>query len=340
MELDNELKGAGNSYTTEFRQYDPRLGRWLSLDPLSAKFPWQSPFVAFDNNPICLTDPKGAAASNGESNEGQQPAGAPSEPKNGDLYEDKKSGTTWEWKDASNDSDAGWVVREGMLREFTCYPEAKKAEFKKEHDRLHKNRNSIMGQFFRSTFDPNAIGVVGPDRIAEHPEWQKARDNADAATNIVIGNGAIGLAPLAVSTAVAAAPSAFGIASDFTLKTFAFKAGTSAVVQGIVNDGKINLIGVVSDGALGFGSSAIISSSADLNLSVKSASFDFTSIGNGISPNKFLYNSSVNLLFGAKGDFLSSQMKAGGANPFLSDGLSNTLYQFSSNGLSKAYDKK
>ena len=50
MEKDPEMKGDGNSYTTEFRQYDPRLGRWLSLDPLMAQFPDMSPYVAFDNN--------------------------------------------------------------------------------------------------------------------------------------------------------------------------------------------------------------------------------------------------------------------------------------------------
>ncbi|WP_300662073.1 toxin C-terminal domain-containing protein, partial [Fluviicola sp.] len=65
MELDNEAKGNGNSYTTEFRQYDPRLGRWLSLDPLMAEFPWMSPYVAFDNNPVYYTDPLGLAAKGG-----------------------------------------------------------------------------------------------------------------------------------------------------------------------------------------------------------------------------------------------------------------------------------
>ncbi len=62
MEHDDELKGDGNSYTTQFRQYDPRLGRWLGIDPLSAKFPWQSPYVAFDNNPVFYKDPKGTAS--------------------------------------------------------------------------------------------------------------------------------------------------------------------------------------------------------------------------------------------------------------------------------------
>lgn len=68
MEKDKEIKGDGNSYTTEFRQYDPRLGRWLSLDPLMAQFPWMSPYVAFDNNPVYYTDPYGLESGTGEDN--------------------------------------------------------------------------------------------------------------------------------------------------------------------------------------------------------------------------------------------------------------------------------
>jgi len=30
-EKDDRVKGEGNSYTTFFRQLDPRLGRWLSI---------------------------------------------------------------------------------------------------------------------------------------------------------------------------------------------------------------------------------------------------------------------------------------------------------------------
>jgi RHS repeat-associated protein len=70
MEKDPEMKGEGNSYTTEFRQYDPRLGRWLSLDPLMSMFPDMSPYVAFDNNPVLYVDPYGLASTNG--NEGEE----------------------------------------------------------------------------------------------------------------------------------------------------------------------------------------------------------------------------------------------------------------------------
>jgi len=75
MELDPEVKGDGNSYTTEFRQYDPRLGRWLSLDPLMQKFPSVSPYVAFANNPIWYSDPYGLAPTGGDKKGGESSTG-------------------------------------------------------------------------------------------------------------------------------------------------------------------------------------------------------------------------------------------------------------------------
>lgn len=57
VEKDNEIKGDGNSYNTDFRMYDPRVGRWLSIDPIV--HPWESPYVGFANNPIWFADPTG-----------------------------------------------------------------------------------------------------------------------------------------------------------------------------------------------------------------------------------------------------------------------------------------
>ncbi len=53
-EKEKELKGEGNSYTTFFRQLDPRLGRWLSLDPKASS--WESPYASMGNNPVIIID--------------------------------------------------------------------------------------------------------------------------------------------------------------------------------------------------------------------------------------------------------------------------------------------
>jgi RHS repeat-associated protein len=61
MEKDDEVSGNNNQYTTEYRQYDPRIGRWTSLDPLMDLFPHQSGYAAFNNSPIYFADPTGLA---------------------------------------------------------------------------------------------------------------------------------------------------------------------------------------------------------------------------------------------------------------------------------------
>jgi RHS repeat-associated protein len=57
MEKDNEISGNCNSYTTEFRQLDVRLGRWFSRDPIERAF--ESDYAGFSNNPIIKVDPDG-----------------------------------------------------------------------------------------------------------------------------------------------------------------------------------------------------------------------------------------------------------------------------------------
>ncbi len=59
MEKDNEVKGEGNSYTTTWRQYDPRITRWLTIDPKAKRFPSFTPYNNNENNPIINTDPNG-----------------------------------------------------------------------------------------------------------------------------------------------------------------------------------------------------------------------------------------------------------------------------------------
>jgi RHS repeat-associated protein len=56
MLKDNDFKGEGNSYDYGARFYDPRVGRFLSLDPMAKKYPMLSPYQFASNSPISGTD--------------------------------------------------------------------------------------------------------------------------------------------------------------------------------------------------------------------------------------------------------------------------------------------
>lgn len=59
MEKDDEVKGTGNSYDFGARMYDSRLGRWLSMDPLTVQYSSLSSYNFVANNPLIYTDPNG-----------------------------------------------------------------------------------------------------------------------------------------------------------------------------------------------------------------------------------------------------------------------------------------
>lgn len=55
-EQDKEVKGEGNQYDYGLRIYDPRLGRFLSVDPLTDEYPWNSTYSYAEGDPINYTD--------------------------------------------------------------------------------------------------------------------------------------------------------------------------------------------------------------------------------------------------------------------------------------------
>lgn len=61
QESDNAVKGQGNSYDFGARILDPRVGRWLSLDPQAFNFPYESNYNYVSNNPLIYKDPNGEA---------------------------------------------------------------------------------------------------------------------------------------------------------------------------------------------------------------------------------------------------------------------------------------
>ncbi|MCG2613738.1 RHS repeat-associated core domain-containing protein [Terrimonas sp. NA20] len=58
-ENDNEVKGEGNQQDYGMRIYDPRLGKFLSVDPLAKSYPWYTPYQFAGNKPIAFIDRDG-----------------------------------------------------------------------------------------------------------------------------------------------------------------------------------------------------------------------------------------------------------------------------------------
>lgn len=59
QEVDPEINGQGNSYDFGARMYNPRVGRFLSIDPKAYNFSGQSPYIISSNSPIQAIDING-----------------------------------------------------------------------------------------------------------------------------------------------------------------------------------------------------------------------------------------------------------------------------------------
>lgn len=52
QEMDDELKGEGNSVNYKYRMHDPRIGRFFATDPLAAEYPHNSVYAFSENRVI------------------------------------------------------------------------------------------------------------------------------------------------------------------------------------------------------------------------------------------------------------------------------------------------
>jgi RHS repeat-associated protein len=55
-ENDNEVKGEGNQQDYGMRIYDGRIGKFLSVDPITNKYPFLTPYQFSSNNPVLCID--------------------------------------------------------------------------------------------------------------------------------------------------------------------------------------------------------------------------------------------------------------------------------------------
>lgn len=76
-EIDRENGGAGNVYDYGFRIYNPALGKFLSVDPLTNSYPWYTPYQFSGNNPIRYIDLDGLEAQDPQDTEKKDNGGVP-----------------------------------------------------------------------------------------------------------------------------------------------------------------------------------------------------------------------------------------------------------------------
>lgn len=136
------------------------------------------------------------------------------------------------------------------------------------------------------------------------------------------------------SIAVVAAP--ISIDAAITGEMFTIKAGISALSQYTINDGKVNLVGVFSDGLLFYQSSSVFGAAFEVNINFKH-NFKFTtrSIFFDKPFKDFTIEASVSALTGFKtsstSNFLSEESKKLGSliielsNQFANYGLQNEV---------------
>ncbi|SRX75266.1 phosphodiester glycosidase family protein [Aequorivita antarctica] len=62
QEMDDEIKGEGNSINYKFRMHDPRIGRFFAVDPLASRFSFNSPYAFSENVVITAVELEGLEA--------------------------------------------------------------------------------------------------------------------------------------------------------------------------------------------------------------------------------------------------------------------------------------
>ena len=111
-ENDNEVKGEGNQQDYGMRIYDPRLGRFLSVDPLAKKYAFYSPYQFAGNMPIRYIDLDGLEPAERGKKVGQTSTGT----NKGD-----EAATTWKWNGNSwEEASLNNVFIYSLKRTF-CY---------------------------------------------------------------------------------------------------------------------------------------------------------------------------------------------------------------------------
>ena len=355
-EMDNEMKGDGNSYTTEYRLLDTRLGRWLTIDPKLD--PGMSPYNSMDDNPIRFSDPyglytkgraermanrareRGCTASIYKAQDSRKWVVDVSYQYNGETF----SGSFSKGDQIKDDVFKSLYWEKGYSTKIEMSDFALAENSSQSEMNLHQYKNSLKNEesYWRHknwTFD-----VTNP----YYKEMQARRRNIDKLGSYMMNSLAVLVCLPAAIEGAAVIQSSPALQPIFGVSTkyWAAKTGISATMQALTNNGNVNVFGAFCDGFLGYGSSSILGSGINAQVNVLSGDMSFQTLGYGIDMNQYLFQVAVGFTLGAKGDLVTGGFNRAYGSGRPSDArqigkmiYNSVVYSPATNSLNRAYEE-
>ncbi|MFH6996033.1 thrombospondin type 3 repeat-containing protein [Flavobacterium sp. FlaQc-48] len=278
QEMDNELKGEGNSLNYTFRMHDPRIGRFFAIDPLASKYPWNSSYAFSENRVMDGIELEGAEHLNMHVYRVFKGAGGKYEMLQQRSYTQHNYG---DWTGTKSQNQYNIYGTDGMVS----------AIFTGDNAHLKMTRAGVV---IGKTHD---IGTVA--HLKKAANWyaksnsREAKNFRETTRNVAVAASSIVAAPLILEGGAA-------ILAEQTFSVSLAKTGISALAQYSVNsDDNINVLGAVADGFLTTGASAIIGAAFEVNVNKKG--FNARTVLNGEkSFSDFAVETSSSYFFGKK----------------------------------------
>ena len=226
-ENDSEVKGEGNQQDYGMRIYDTRLGRFLSRDPLSASYPYYSPYHFAGNTPIQAIDldgeePVGYSTSARFKHPGREWIRTVDDSKVGSNVQGQ-----WFKMQIKDAVAAQWTVFRKETQEIASYGGYHKLETRVDFYYLD---NSVNAPTPGNNYVTNPAGAFAGNLIAFD-----ARERTDMKQGSAIADGfqymALGI--VAAPAALAAAPTVGSAISSYGTTTLSFGLTERAVGVGI-----------------------------------------------------------------------------------------------------------
>jgi YD repeat-containing protein len=193
QEKDDEVKGSGTSYSAEFWEYDPRVGRRWNEDPVALGN--SSPYTSLADNPILFSDPIGLDT---VKNAGKA--------KVGDVFVHQHGNSNFYW-DKTGKGKKGFEGggESGNLEDIVIIGTAKPKKnygnfmYWPKSDGVDQNYwNYVLQQNIQRIKDNKPL-LVGPETPAFYRNYAQAQHDAD-----ILDYGAIGMLALPLTLTFAA----------------------------------------------------------------------------------------------------------------------------------------